>query len=389
MATTPDRGVLRASRTLPTALAVAALSTALVGCAPEPVGSAPLTPSVKVFTVGKEATGQSRRISGTVQASGRSVLSFGVGGQVVEVIASTGQAVAEGQLLARLDEAPFQTRIEEARAGLSKARAALVEAQATYERTKGLADQRAASQRDLDAATAALATADGNVKSSQSALEQAERDLGRTRLVAPFDGSVVEVGVDPFQEVSASGEVVLLQSDDALDVEVLVPETLIRDVDFGQRVQVSFATLEGVTVSGSVRQIGADVAAGNAFLVKIGLDATEADLRPGMTASVVFNFTSYLDDRTAHLVPLSALAIDAGLLASEGSLEQGVEERVAPLFVLDAEAGVVRLRMVEVGDLRGNEIEVFEGLEPGDLVVSAGVSFLKDGDAARRWLPRR
>ena len=101
-----------------------------------------------------------------------------------------------------------------------------------------------------------------------------------------------------------------------LAIEVSVPETLIREVDFGQVVQVAFPSLEGVTVSGLVTVIGAEAEAGNAFPVTVRLSASEADLRPGMTASVTFNFNAYLGGRTAYLIPLSAIAIDAGLLSA-------------------------------------------------------------------------
>ena len=107
-----------------------------------------------------------------------------------------------------------------------------------------------------------------------------------------------------------------------------------------------------------------------------------------MTASVTFNFTAYLDGRTAYLVPLSALALEAALIA-EPSPDAETRGTEAPLFVFDPDAEEVRYRMVLVGDLRGNEIEVFEGLEAGDQVVSAGVAFLRDGMTAIVWEPRR
>ena len=130
--------------------------------------------------------------------------------------------------------------------------------------------------------------------------------------------------------------------------------------------------------------------AGNAFPVTVRLTETESDLRPGMTASVTFNFRAYLGERVAYLIPLSAIAIEAGLRASGKPPPTSVSSRnEAPVFVYDSAAGEVRLRQVVVGDLRGNEIEVYEGLQPGDQVVSAGVAFLRHRMAAQVWTPRR
>jgi hypothetical protein len=101
-----------------------------------------------------------------------------------------------------------------------------------------------------------------------------------------------------------------------------------------------------------------------------------------MTAGVTFQFDAYLEGKTAYLIPLSCLAVDA--LAGTGDRDEK-----APVFILDPTTEKVTQIMVQVGNLRGNEIEVYEGLEPGDLIVSAGVAFLRDGMSATAWTPRR
>lgn len=380
--------MLQRRRRLRTRVQCAAFALlALWGCS-DPPPAEEVTPSVKVFVVGKQATGQSRRISGKVDAAERSTLSFGVNGRVLEIIAVKGQTISKGQLLARLDDEPFRLKLAQARTRLTTARATLVEAQAMFDRIDNLVKRQAATQKDLDAATRKVATADGDVRSAQSALAQAELDLARTRLKAPFAGQVVDVPVDPFQEVAASEAVVALQVAGALEVNVLVPETLIRDVDYGQAVQVTFPTLPGVKVPGLVTKIGAEAEAGNAFAVTVILQESDTDLRSGMTASVTFNFNAYLGERTAFLIPLSAIAIEAGLRSSrESSAETESSGNRAPVFVFDPASGKIQLRELVVGDLRGNEIEVYEGLQPGDQVVSAGVAFLRDGMQVRVWAP--
>jgi len=165
---------------------------------------------------------------------------------------------------------------------------------------------------------------------------------------------------------------------------VLVPETLIRDVDYGQAVQLTFPTIAEVTVSGVVSQIGSRAVSGNAFPVKIQLSPTETDLRPGMTASVTFNFDKYLDGRIAYLIPISAIAIEVGLLRITRGQERTPNN--VPLFIID-DANQLQVRYVVVGDLRGNELEVFEGLEAGEKIVSAGVPLLREGMTVELWSP--
>ena len=85
----------------------------------------------------------------------------------------------------------------------------------------------------------------------------------------------------------------------------------------------------------------------------------------------------------------SFTALREAALIAEPSPDTEPRGTEAPLFVFDPDAGEVQYRMVRIGDLRGNEIEVFEGLEAGDQVVSAGVAFVRDGMTATVWTPRR
>ena len=80
----------------------------------------------------------------------------------------------------------------------------------------------------------------------------------------------------------------------------------------------------------------------------------------------------------AFLVPLSALAVKQASLSER-------EDRRAPVFVYEAASESVRLRMVTVGNIRGNRLEIFDGLEAGERVVTAGVAFLHDGMSVRLW----
>lgn len=374
----------------------------VVGCADENQPLDETVPRVKYFVVGEQATGQSRRISGKVVAADTSPLSFSVGGTVEEVVVVQGDLVREGQLLARLDAEPLRLDVERARAQLNVARAKVAETKQTYDRTRELFQKRAASQAEVETATANHTAARGNLRAAQSDLQRKERDFSRAELTAPFSGTIASRSIEPFQEVSTDKESFVLQSTDALKVDVRVPETLIRDVDYGQVVQVTFPTLADTTVSGVVSEIGSRAEAGNAFPVSIRLKdvataadlgvfgsvrtmlSTEADLRPGMTAGVTFNFDKYLKGRTSYLIPLSAIAIDVGMLKQVRKQEENPAPKTAPVFVID-DNNRLQVRNVVVGDLSGNELEVFEGLEAGERIVSAGVALLHEGMSVELW----
>ena len=352
------------------------------GAAEEPT-ALPI-PRVKVYEVGDEAFGQMRALSGELAAANESPLSFGVAGTVDQVGVSEGAAVEEGQLLATLDPQPLRLALAYSRSELATRRAKAVEAIQAYERASDLAGQGVISKAQIEVATANRKAAEATLRGAESDFEQAERDLKKAELRAPFPGRIAVRSIEPFEEVTASQPAFVLQSEAALVVKVQVPEKLIRNVEYAQAVRVTFPAVEGVEVAGVVSLIGAQAGGGNAFRVEIQLAEPGTDLRPGMTARVIFSFESYPDGRTAYLIPLSAIAIDVGVASPESE-----RDGRAPVFIFDEAVGRVKIRQVRIGGLRGNQLEVYEGLEPGDKVVSAGVAFLRDGMEAELWSPER
>ncbi len=354
----------------------------LFGCEQATESTAVTLPRVKYFVVGEHAQGQSRRISGKVIAAEIAPLSFGIGGTVEEILVERGDRVRAGQLLARLDATPLRLAVEGVRAQLVADRARVRESAQALERTRTLYAQGAIAQAEVETATANHATARGQLRTTASELQRKERDLAHAELLAPFAGIVSERAIEPFQELSVGQEALVLQAANNLNVAIRVPETLIREVDYGQVVQVHFPTLNEATVAGTVSIISSSATSGNAFPVEIHLAGSGLDLRPGMTAGVTFNFDRYLQGRTVFVIPLSALAVEVGLLSP--TLEADRANRVAHVYTY-AESGRLALQRIVVGGVRGNMIEVYEGLAPGDKVISAGVALLREGMRVELW----
>jgi len=362
---------------------------AIAGCSEPPVEQQQVIPRVKTMVIGDQAQGQLRRISGRLVASDSSTLSFAVSGTIEKVYAKAGETVNEGQLLASLDKRPFELDVKNARAQLNIARAQLNEKQKRFDRMKELVEEQVVSRSELDVAEAELISAQGTLQSAQSALSSTKRNLKNTTLSAPFTGRLAKRSIEPFQETSIGSEAFVLESKGSLQAEVLVPETMIRNVDHGQAVQINFPTVEDLQVTGEVVEIGSQVQAGNAFPVKIQLNTLGQDLRPGMSAAVLFNFKDYLDNQQVYMIPLSAIAIEAGLIANYGEGKTQGKDGEAPVYVFDDASSTIKIRQISVGDIRGNLLEVFEGLESGERIVTAGVAFLKDNMEVRLWDPKQ
>jgi RND family efflux transporter MFP subunit len=378
------------------ALLPAVLVVGLAACREEAVEPPETIRSVKTMVVQEIASAAEREIGGVVSAVQQADLSFPVAGTVQSVTASQGTAVVAGTVLARLDPEPFQLAVSGAQARLAAARADLQEQQLAYTRQRTLYEKDIVARAALDRAESALKTAQAQVDAAQSELANARRKLGQTELQAPFDGRIAQRVVEPFQEVSPGEPAFRIEGGRGLDVDVLVPETLIRRVAYGDAVLIRFPTQAGVEVGGTVAEVGSRSDSGNAFPVTIRMNPdgmpNDADIRPGLTARVVFALATN-SGTGGYLIPLSAIALDeSGRQAGSSSGSQAPTQadngrRQASVYLFDAAAGAVRLVPVTVGDLRGNRVEVYSGLSGGDQVVAAGVSFLYDGMPAKRWTP--
>ena len=366
----------------PVAVLALALACFLTGCGRDEEPVPDRIPRVRAFEVGPTAAGQVRTFSGVVAAADASPLSFGVSGTVDRVAVEVGQTVDEGQLLATLDAKPLRLDAKRARAELGGARGKVLEARQAYEPAEKLLPQRAVTKAEVEVATATLRSARATLEGAESKLEQSERDLARAELRAPFSGTIAERTVEPFQEIGANEAAFILQSDHALVVQAVIPEALVRLVHYNQTARVQFPTLDDETeVLGLVTLISAQAGDGNAFPIEVTLPASALDLRSGMTAALTFNFDSYLEGKTAYLIPISALAIDAGLTAGVPASD----DPEVPVFVFNEGTSKLELRRVRAGGVRGNELEVFEGLNVGDKVIAAGVAFLRDGMKVELW----
>jgi multidrug efflux system membrane fusion protein len=350
------------------------LLTTVVGCTrdtPPPE----LPPRAIQWERVSDSFGAERRvISGVVRAIKDTRLAFEVNGTVKTVEVNLGDTVEQGQVLARLDPEPLELAVQDAEAELDRATALLATARSTLSRF--IAAGKAVPEQDVDQARAQKDSKASQYEAAQAHLGLAQRDLRRSVLKAPFSGTISTREVDPAMRVAA-GETVfdMDSSESGLRVEVQMPETLIRRVLQGDKAEVSFPVIgnqrlenEDQRFGAVVSEVGTRAGAGNAFPVRADLVDPPPGLRPGMTAEVTFSVArqdSSLSGREGLLIPLAAAHAEPNDSFS--------------VFVFDAESSTVSKRAIRTSGVADNDIAVFEGLEEGDIIATAGVSFLSDG----------
>ena len=354
-----------------TGLLVLAFGFLLAGCEDQQaVAPAERIRAIKTYVVTEPAGSDTRRYSGTLVASDTSALSFPVAGTVTAVDATQGERVSAGQVLATLDPTPFQLDRDAALAELGSADAELDEKRADLARKRTLFQKGWVAKAALDQAVSAAEGAEAALNLARSRLGTAERNLRNATLTAPFDGLIASRDVEPFQEVSAGQGLFQINSEGALEIIISVSDAIVNRLALGASVRVDAPAVPGCGCTGRLIEIGTASGAANAVSVKAALLDGPGSLLPGMSAEV----TVSLEDggqNAGFLVPLTAVA-------------PGDDNAEGYVFIFDPEAQVVRKVAVRGGTgALDNLVSLAEGVTAGDIVASAGVSFLRDGQAVK------
>lgn len=320
--------------------------------------------AIKYMTLEERAGTQERRIAGIVAASQTTNAAFETAGQVTELLRRSGDAVAEGDLIARLDPEPYQLRVAEAENALAQAEAGLDDARKKFAQQDDLFKQGFATRTAFDSAEAAFKNAQGAVGIAESQLDLARRDLKKTDLTAPFSGVIARRDVEVFEEISGGQSIYAIQSADEGKIEASIPETLINIVSLGASVDVSFPPLGGASTTGTIDEIAPSAGDANAYPIEIVLGNAPSGMRPGMSAEVTFSFES-AETGTAFVVPMGAVAANPGGASN--------------VFVFDPATQTLSSRSVDVANVHNNSLQIIGDLNPGEIIATAGISFLHDG----------
>lgn len=367
---------------------------------------------------------RTRLFPGRVEAARRVELAFRVPGVLVELPVREGDRVAQGDLIAKLRQDEFQARLTSLKGQLDEARASLralqsgerpeeilrreadvraaaarmANARADHRRSEQLLARGAVTQAEFERTETLLTVAqedytsankilsqstvgreedieamEGRVRALEGNLVEAQVQLSDATLLAPYDGAIAQRFVDEQQNIQPNTAVVQFQDAEEIDIAVDVPETvMVADI---QRAEILSMTAElsaapGVSFPVRLREIAqvADPVA-QTFRIRVAMAAPpEMRILPGMSATVTVNYqrASILGNRT--LIPIQAVS------------ETSDGKQVA--WVMTDE-DTVESRPIVVGETLGGQIEVLEGLAPGDRIVIAGVRFLRNGMKVR------
>jgi RND family efflux transporter MFP subunit len=291
-----------------------------------------------------------------------SALGFRVPGKIIARSVNVGDRIEVDQTIGRLDETDLKLAENAARAAVASARSRRDVASDNLERAKVLLPKAIISQAAYDTRRNELDAAAAALEAAEAQLRQAVNAVGYATLKADKAGIVTAVMGEPGQVVNAGQAVATLAESGETEVAVAVPEQDAVRISVGQKAKVALWAGSGVNVDGHIREIAGQAdPASRTYAIRVALELPPQSLRLGMTALV----TLTINDETAPMVvPLTALTEENG-------------SQIA--FVVDTARKAVRKTAVTVAGIAEGGARIASGLQPGDLIVTAGVQFLEDG----------
>lgn len=304
-------------------------------------------------------------ISGSLSPLTQSTVRSKVPGEVRRVHVREGERVAQGQLLAEIDTADLQARLDAQVASLEEARAKLSMAEKNRDNGMKLHKQGFISQNAFDTTQSQWEAAMASVKSAEAQARLARNATQDAVVRSPIEGIVAKRAVHPGEKVGIDGELFTIVDLARMEVEAPVPASEIPGIRVGQVAKLRVDGFGEREFAGRLERINPTTElASRAITVYLSVSNRDGLLRGGMFAK-----GSLVLDRgeSTPVIPATAVREEAGQ-AFVFTIEKGkLERRPVALGLREEQAGIVQVR---------------SGLEKGAMVVSSRAMGLKAGTPA-------
>ena len=342
---------------------------------------------VQTEVVKKHTVEEKVSASGRVQPVTQVSISANVAGEIVAIHVREGQNVKKGQLLAELDKVRYEAVLTSAKATFSSTKVALDRAEKELERAKTLFKDKNLSQADLDRVISDYEGIKGNLAQAEANLKQAEDNLQKTTIIAPINGTVIQLRKEAGEIALGSqfqADIIMVVADlTKMEVEVDVNENDVVRVGIHDAVDIEIDAIPDTTFKGKVTEI-AHMAQSTGlgtqesvtqFKVVVEMLEFPEKLRPGMSATV-----EILTDKAENTlaVPIQSVTVRSreSVFKNEESSENEENGRKNKKrsemieVVFRVEADTVSAVPVKIGLSSQDLFQILSGLNEGDVIVT-------------------
>ncbi len=323
-----------------------ALATTLVAAQEKPAPAKPQGLPVETVQAAVTPLKNELNATGTLYSNETVVITAEIAGKVTEIFFHEGQKITAGQVLLKLDQSILSAERDRAQANFNLS-------EANIKRAELLLQEQAISERERDEAFAQW-------RLDEATLRLTEAQLAKTVIRAPFSGLLGLHRISIGEYLQPGEAIVTLDNLDPIKVDFRVPEVFAYQLKVGQKIQMNVDAVPGRSFAGQVYAIDPQIDInGRSVLLRAKVEQREGPLRPGMFARV----TLVLEERPqALMIPEEAL-IPKG---DQQTVFKVVEGKVVPA-------------VVKTGLRTRGQVEIVQGLEAGDTVITAGQIKVRPG----------
>jgi RND family efflux transporter MFP subunit len=327
--------------------------------------AAPEARPVRTVTVERREAGVPITLTGRIEAEDEVSLAFRIAGRIRESDLKVGDQVKTGQMVARLESQNEMNALRASKANLAAGQAQLTQARNHFERQETLLGQGWTTKANFDQAKKAMQTAQAQVDAAEAQLKAAHDLVGFTEIKADAPGVVTALGPGAGEVVQAGQMIVRITRKDGRDAVFDVPAQLLRSAPSDPSVVVTLADDTKVTARGRVRTVApqADPVT-RTFEVKVGL----TDPPPAMRLGATVNGRIKTESVPIIEIPPTALT---------------KFNQQPAVWIVDPSSRTVSMRNVDVLRFDQANVTVSQGLDAGEIVVTAGVQALHPGQKVR------
>ena len=317
---------------------------------------------VRAITIGRTGGTVGATYSGEIRARYESKLGFRNGGKVVERLVEVGARVAKGEALLRQDPEDVALNVVSATAQVEAARSRVTQNRTDLERTKQLFAKRFVSQAELDREQLALDEAESQLKAAEAQRQMAVNRHAYTTLAADMAGVVTAINVEVGQVVAAGQTVLTIAADGEREVLISIPESRVDELRKAGKLTASLWANPRKFYPARLRELTPDTdEVTRTYAARVTVLNADTSLRLGMTASV---HVPDVEGVTAVRLPLTAVYDKEGR---------------PMVWIVDSQTSRVAPRFVSLAAAENDTVLVADGLKDGEIVVTAGVHMLHDG----------
>lgn len=317
--------------------------------------------AVQVAQVGRRDIAPKIEFSASLEPVWSADISAKVDGRISDLNIAEGDPVRAGMVIARLDTSDLQAQVVQAQGNLMAAQSTLEQAELDYRRYSALESQGAVATQVLDNARTKRDLAVGQVQSAQGALALMQEKLNNADIVVPRDGVVTKRYMQAGTYTKSGSPIVTVADITTLLAKATIGESQIADVSVGTPVQVKVDAMGGQEFAGTITRISpmANLPS-RTFTAEIAVPNSDGRLKAGMFAKAAIPAKVHAN---VLAIPESALVM---------------REDQKTVFVVGPD-NKAQQKVLKLGYMEDGWVEVLEGLNEGDTIVTAGQNKVKDG----------